>query len=389
MVGMLILLLVFAKWVAIPLALPRTNEACSNALLTVVRADNEGYPELRLDVGQAVKQFDPVAVLSNADRDPSRIARLKVEMATTRAEQGKRRRDLQVAKDLEQLAKQELEQYRRTLVAGLKASLQETEAKIKELTVKHQQSKRIVDICRRLGSSAAISRDEADRATETEAMSGNALEQAEASRRRIVIELEAAERNIFVQRESPIYLTWHLQMRLSIPQLETQLAETDERLAALEAHLQQIQVHDHRLAGSTVYSPVAGVVWHRNASSGPVTKGEWLVEIAQTQRQFVEALFPESHARSFYPGARAVIVFSGLPPFEGTVRAVRQPSPTDHDLACAIRLPRQLNQLTVLIDFKRPPTDASLLGRQCQVLVADRSNPAHGWAAKLFCLLRW
>jgi multidrug resistance efflux pump len=383
------LLLVFAKWVAIPLALPRTNDACSNAPLTVVRAENEGYAELQLDVGQTVKQGDTVAVLSNADLDPAQVARLKVELATARAEQGKRRSELQVAREQEQLANRELEQYRRTLIAGLKASLQETEAKIKELAVKHQQCKRVVDMCRRLGTSAAVSRDEQDRSLEAQAMAKNGLEQADAARKRIVIELEAAERNIFVQRESPIYLTWHLQLRLSIPQLEAQLAETEQRLAATEAQLKQIEEHADRLAGSTVRSPVSGVVWRRSTSWGPVPKGESLLEIAQTQRQFIEALFPESHARSFYPGARAVIVFSGLPPFEGTVRAVRQPSPTDQDAAWAIRLPRQLNQLKVLIDFRRPPSDASLLGRQCQVLIAESSNPAHGWAAKLFCLLRW
>jgi multidrug resistance efflux pump len=178
-------------------------------------------------------------------------------------------------------------------------------------------------------------------------------------------------------------------LQQSIPQLEAQLREAEERLAATEAELEQIEGHANRLAGSTVRSPYSGVVWRRNASWGPVAKGEPLFEIAQTERQFVEALFPESHARSLYPGARAVIVFSGLPPFEGTVRAVRQPSPTDHDFACAIRLPRRLNQLTVLIDFESPPSDASLLGRQCQVLAVGPSNPAHAWAAKLFCFLRW
>ena len=84
-----------------------------------------------------------------------------------------------------------------------------------------------------------------------------------------------------------------------------------------------------------------------------------LLEIAHTKGQFIEALFSESHARSLHPGARAVILFSGLPPFEGTVRAVRRPSPTDHDWTYAIRLPRRLNQLEVFIDLDRPPADAS------------------------------
>jgi multidrug resistance efflux pump len=389
LLGMLILVLVFAKWALIPIVLPMTNDAWPNAPLTVVRAENEGHAQVRLVVGQAVDQGDTVALLTNASLDPSRVARLRAELAMAKAEQRKRRSDLQVAKDLEQLVHRELEQYRKALIGSLRASLQETEARTKELTVAQQQSRRVLDMSRRLGNTAAISRDERDRAEEAEAMAGNRLQQSQASQERIRIQLEAAERKVFVQRESPIYLTWHLQVRQSIPQLEALLAETEERLAATEAELKQVEKHADQLAGSTVCSPVAGVVWRRNASWGPVAKGESLLEIAQTQGQFIEALFSESHARSLYPGARAVMVFSGLPPFEGTVRAVRQPSPTDHDWAYAIRLPRRLNQLEVLIDFDRPPSDASLLGRQCQVLAADPSNPTHCWAAKLFCFLRW
>jgi multidrug resistance efflux pump len=386
---MLILLLVFAKWVLIPVVLPMTNDAWPNAPLIVVRAENEGNAQIRPAVGQAVERGDTIAVLSNRGVDPSRLARLKAELAIANAEQSKRRSELQRAKDLEQLALRELENYRDALLACLRASLQQTDARIQELNVAHQRARRVLETSRRLGKSDAISRDERDRAIESEAMARKTLQQAEASRTRLVSEEEAAERNVFVQRETPIYLTYHLQLRQSIPQLQAELTETEKRLAATQAELSQIEEHANRLAGSTVCSPVPGVVWRRNASWGPVAKGEPLVEIAQTQGQFIEALFPERHARSLFAGARVVILFSGLAPFEGTVRAVRQPSPTDHDLASAIRLPRRLNQLEVLIDFDKPPTDASLLGRQCQVLAADPSSRAHAWAAKLYCLLRW
>jgi multidrug resistance efflux pump len=318
--------------------------------------------------------------------DPSRLARLKSEVELAKVEQKKRRDDLQLAKNLEQLAKEELDRYREMLIAGLKGSLHEAEARIKELTVAHQQSKRELDMNRRSG--AGVSRDERSKSEEHEAMARDRLQQAEACRDRIVNEIKAAEQNHFYHHD-PIYLTWHLQSRLSIPQLEHQLKETEERLAITKAELEQVEKHASELAGSTIRSPLAGVVWRRNASWGPVAKGESLLEIAQSQGQFIQAHFSESHARSLYPGARAVILFSGLEPFEGTVRAVRQPSPTDHDYEFAIRLPRRLNQLEVLIDFDTPPSDATLLGRQCQVLVADASSRAHGWAAKLFCLLRW
>ena len=387
MLGMLILLLVFARWVVMPIVFPMTNDAWPNAPLTVVRAPNEGNAQVRPDLGQTVEQGDPVAVLANSAVDPSRLARLRGDIARTEAERTKRRCELQTARDLEQLAKRQLEQYREMLIAGLTGSLLEADAKIKELTVKHQQAVRELDTYQKSG--AAVSRDERDRAVETEKMARNRLEQAQASRKRIVIQMEAAEQNIFIERDTPLYLEQYLRVRQSIPQLEAQLAETERQLTATQTELKEVEKHADQLAGSTVRSPVTGVVVRRNTSWGPVAKGESLVEVAHTQGQFIEALFPESYARSLYPGARAVIAFSGLRPVEGTVRAVRQPSPTDHDWTYAIRLPRRLNQLEVLIDFDRPPSDASLLGRQCQVLAADPSNPLHSWATKLFCLLRW
>jgi biotin carboxyl carrier protein len=387
--GMLIVLLVFAKWVLIPVVLPMTNDAWPNAPLVVVRAENEGDAQIRLAVGQAVEQGETVAVLSNRGVDPSRLARLKAEIAITKAERTKRQSELQVAKDLEQLADRELEQYRQALLTCLRASLQQTDAQIQELTAAHERSRKLLQTSRYLGKGDAVSREDLDRDIEAEAKARYGLQQAEASRLRLVSELEAAERNVFVQRETPIYLTFHLNLRQSIPQLQAELAETEKRLAATQTELAYNEEHAHRLAGSTVCSPVSGVVWRRSASWGPVAKGEPLVEIAQTEGQFIEALFPERHAQSFFSGAKVVILFSGLRPLRGTVRAVRQPSPTDHDWASAIRLPRRLNQLEVLIDFDKPPSDASLLGRQCQVLAADPSNVAHAWAAKLFCLLRW
>jgi multidrug resistance efflux pump len=387
MLGMLILLLVFARWVVIPIAFPVTNDAWPNANLTVITAPNEGNAQFRADVGQTIAQGDTVAVLSNSGVDPGRLARLKAEIAKAQAERTKHGCDLQTARELEQLAKQRLDEYRQMLIAELTASLDEADAKIKELTCKYQASRRVLDMYQRSGTAA--SRDERDRAAEAAAMARNSLEQAEASRKRLAIRKKAAEDNLFLERDAPLYLEQYLRVRQSIPQLETQLAQTDADLAAMAKELEAVEKHADQLAGGTISSPVSGVVVRRNTSWGPVAKGASLLEIAHTEGQFIEALFPVSHARSLYPGARAVIVFSGLPPFTGTVRAVRQPSPTDHEYTYAIRQTRRMNQLEVFIDFDQRPSDASLLGRQCQVLAADPSNPMHALASKLFCLLRW
>jgi cellulose synthase/poly-beta-1,6-N-acetylglucosamine synthase-like glycosyltransferase len=58
----------------------------------------------------------------------------------------------------------------------------------------------------------------------------------------------------------------------------------------------------------------------------------------------------------------------------GTVRCVRQPNPTDLNTPYAVRLPRRLDQVTLVIDLKDLPDDDSLLGRQCRILIVD-SDP--------------
>lgn len=389
-IGLAVCLLIFTNWVLIPVMWPRTSEAWPCARLIPFRAVNDGDAQVLQDVGEAVERGDAVVILSNAHADPSRMARLRSDLTKMKAEQNKRRRDLEVANTLARLSSLELEKYRITLIEHLAASAEEAKAKIDELTILHQQARRVLDMNQRLLTGRAISADEAARTAESEAYARSRLEQAQASRNRIVVELEAAKRSIYVQRDSPIYIPMALQMKQSVAMLEAQLAETNERFVALEAELDHNEAYAHRLAGSIMYSPISGVVWRRNTSQGPVARGECLLEIAEHQRMFIEAQFSEGHARSLYPGARAVIVLSGRAPLTGTVRAVRQPSPDDHDHSYAIRLPRRLNQLRVLIDCDEPLDDASLLGRQCHVQVSDPdANWFHWLATKLFCLLRW
>ena len=194
---------------------------------------------------------------------------------------------------------------------------------------------------------------------------------------------------MFVQRDSPIYLTWHMQGRLGIPQIEASVAHVKDRRAAIQAELVQIEAHAKRQAGCVVRTPVGGVVWRRTPARGSVSKGESLVEVAETRRMFIEAVFPEGHAQSLTPGARAVVVFRGLQPFEGRVEAVRQPSPTDQDAAYAIRLPRRLNQLKAVIVFEGARPDTALLGRPCSVMIPDPTTCGHDVAERIFIALRW
>jgi len=387
--GVALLLLVFLRWVVIPTGWPTTSEAWLQAPLVVVRADADGNVELGCQDGDLVEPGAHVATIANANVDPARVSHLKSALASVDAEHAKFCKDLESAQSFDRLSSCELAAYRRTLVAGLKLSLVEAESQIAECVVAHDQAKRVADLNRRAAATGAASEDERLRAIEAESIARTRLERARAVRDRFQVEIEAAEKNVFVQRESPIYLSFQMQGRLSIPQIEANVAHVKERRAAIQAELGQIEEYAKRQAGSIVRTPVGGVVWRRTPGRGSVSKGESLVEVAETRRMFIEAVFPEGHSQSLTPGVRAVVVFRGLPPFEGRVQAVRQPSPTDQDTAYAIQHPRRLNQLKAVITFEGARPDATLLGRQCSVMIPDSTTYGHDWAERLFIALRW
>src|SRR5260370_351255 len=107
--GMLVLLLVFARWVLIPMMFPMASVAWWNTLVVVVKSVYEGSAQVRLRVGQAVERGEKVADLFNSDVDPSQLAQLTNKLTMAKAEQRERRCALQAAKDFEQLAHSELE----------------------------------------------------------------------------------------------------------------------------------------------------------------------------------------------------------------------------------------------------------------------------------------
>jgi len=387
--GAALLVLVFLRWVVIPTGWPTTGEAWLQAPVVAVRTDADGEVELTCREGDVVEPDSPLAAVVNANVDPGRVAHLRSALAGLEAEGAKVGKDLEAARAFDRLSGRELDAYRRTLVAGLKLALLEADAQVVECGVAFEQAKRAEDLQRRAAVAGAASDDERMRAVENEKTAKARLDRAKAARDRVALEIEAAEKNVFVQRESPIYLAWHVQGRLGIPQIEANLAHVHDRRDALRVELDRIEEHAKRQAGGVIRAPVGGVVWRRSPTRGTVSKGESLVEIAETRLMFVDAVFPEGHAPALAPGSRAVVVFRGLPPFEGRVQAVRHPSPTDQEGAYAIKLPRKMNQVKAVIAFEGARPDAALLGRQCTVMVPDPSTPGHDYAERLFIALRW
>jgi multidrug resistance efflux pump len=367
--GAAVLMALLVNWVATPAFFPKTSDAWMNAPIAVVRAEVEGAARVERNLGEAVKKGDALAHMANDNRNEAAVWRLRTERSNLQAELARGMADINLAEDLRKLSTAELEKYAGRLIADLTLSLEAAEAKIAGDTTAFSQAARVADLTRVLAREAIASRDARDTAVEEADIAQRKLEQSRAERSAIANQLAAARERVFMQRDSPIYLTWALQVQQSLPAIRAKVLETSARLAAAERELGLLESYTRRVNSGAVLSPADGVIWRVNASSGVVGKGEPLFEIAETRRQFVEAHFQESLAKSIYPGARAVIQFSGLPTMTGIVRAFRQSSPTDLDGAYAMKLARRLNQINVYIDLDQSIANDALLGRQCRVLL--------------------
>jgi multidrug efflux pump subunit AcrA (membrane-fusion protein) len=386
--GAVLVCFLLVNWLAVPAFVPKTSEAVVNAPITSQRAESEGAIRIAHQVGDTVKKGDILASSANTYLNEAPVWRLKTAKANLEAELARVLADLDIVKRLRDTSRQELDKYRASLMQELTISQKQTEAKIAELTAVRDQSMRLAELNRTLSQDGAGARDTYYRAAEDVAIAERRLEQGRAEKEGIANQLAATARDVFIQRDSPIYLTLYMQFQQSVSATEAKVAETKSRLEAAICELDQADSFERRLAGGAVISPVAGVIWRVNASSGPLAKGEPLFEIAEAQHAFIEAQFQESFSASLYPGAKAIINVSGLPPLTGTVRAFRQTSPTDLDNAYAMRLPRRLNQLKVYIDIDRSMLIAPLVGRQCRVLVADRNARPFTAKSPFFSLTR-
>ena len=224
------------------------------------------------------------------------------------------------------------------------------------------------------------------------------MQQGRAEKDRIANELEAARRNVFIQRDSPIYLLWSLHVQHSVPLIEARIVECEGRLAATKAEAQDLM---SRAQANDIPSPVSGIIWNRNPTSGFIAKGESIVEVAEApEGEIIEAQFQEIFAEYLVPKKASVAIkVSGVDKvFWGTVEAVRQSNPTEVDNTYAIRLPRRLNQLRVFIKFAPPADDnfkerfpdGIMLGRQCRVLVVRPGfHLLEGVAVQLFSFFGW
>jgi multidrug resistance efflux pump len=366
-------------WLAVPFFFPVTSQAVVNARMVQVRTPIDGEAAGILhEIGDVVELGDPLLRVVSRQADTSHMGELVTRRAALISEHERLSSELAEATRARAECLANTKRFYQELVNSLKASLLEANARIQTAKVQREAAHVRTTRAEHLVSLQMGADNELDTAREGEAVAVKRIEEGEASRSKLEQELRAAEKGFLFQREAPYFEQHANELASKIPQYEGQMKEVNEKLAAAEKELQEEEHRVARLSEAAVTAPVAGAVWKRDVELGQVVKQhENLLEIADPETIFVEALLHQSHLNALMPGNRAVVKLTDGRVLNGRVRAVRTLGGADTESSFAVNLPcRDVKQVRVLIDFDPALRDASLIGRHARVMIVDEQPGA-------------
>ncbi len=361
-------------WLAVPFFFPVTSQAVVNARMVQVRTPIDGEAEGVLhEIGDTVEAGAPLLRVVSRRVDASHEAELVTRRAALVSDQERLRGELEEALRMRDECLANTKRFYHELVSSLKASLQEADARVQTAKVQRDAAHVRTTRAERLASLQTGADSELDTAREAEAVAIKRIEEDEASRSKLEKELQAAEKGFLFQRDAPYFEQRANELASKIPELKGQLKEIDEKRAAAENELQEERSHVVRMSETEVAAPVAGTVWKRDVQLGQVVKQhENLLEIADPETIFVEALLHQSYLNTVGPGSRAVVKLTDGRVLNGRVRAVRTLGGADTEASFAVNLPcHDVKQVRVLIDFDPVVPNAALIGRHARVFIVD------------------
>ncbi|HVS37808.1 MAG TPA: HlyD family efflux transporter periplasmic adaptor subunit [Gemmataceae bacterium] len=361
-------------WLVVPLLFPVTSQAVVNARMVQVRAPIDGAAgDIFHDIGDVVQAGDPLLKVVSSRADTSHLAELTARRSMLAAQRERVASDLETATRTREECRAATRRFYKELVSSLKDSLAEAEARAEAARLgteaAHVRTARAVRLAvQQVGADSDLDAVRAD-----ESVAVKQYQQVEAARAKLEKELHAAEQGFLFQRDAPSFEQRADDLDAKIPQMQAELKETEDKLAAADKELQDEQRRVDRLSEAAVASPVSGAVWKRNGEPGQAVKQqENLLEIADRDTIFVEALLPQSHLNTIAAGCRAVVRLTDGRVLNGHVRAVRTLGGSDTEASFAINLPcPDVKEVRVLIDFDPGIRDAALIGRHARVLIVD------------------
>ena len=387
-------LLLLALWFwALPFFFPVTSRAVVNARIVQVRAPIGGeVTALAPAVGDRVAEGEAVMRVTGRNVEISHLTVARSRHGELVARRARLVAELAHTAEAEAACRKDLERYTRAMVDSLGATSREGRARVKVAELEYEAVDRRVgrsrDLTDRGAGGAAELADTRDAATVAKAR----IDLERAGLGRTEAELEAVGQELFVTRDAPVFQLQARELAFKMPRLRADIAEVNELLKTAARAVQEEEERVRGLSDAPVRAPLAGVVWKRPGGLNQVVdRNETVLEVADQNTVFVEALIHQRYLTTVVPGCRATVCLTGGATLAGRVQAVRTSNTAEAEARYAVSLldgdPRQVK---VIIKLDEAAPDVSLIGRHVRVLISGADpDPVEQGVDWLFTRLRF
>jgi multidrug resistance efflux pump len=216
----------------------------------------------------------------------------------------------------------------------------------------------------------------------TQAAATTRCEMAAARLRRLQIEMESANKGVFLRdgaNDVPYSQQQRDRLLLRRQELETQALE-GSRSERIAAEIAEERTRLDRLSHVDLFMPADHVVWAVAASPGStVTEGQTILDLASCARRFVAVELPEREFERIKAGDAADVRLIGSDEWrQGTVRQVRGSAARTDDRLLAAQVPVP-NPGSITVEVGLPQLESAVqqnsfcnIGRLAEVRFAGR-----------------
>jgi multidrug resistance efflux pump len=333
--------------------------------------------ELRVEAGTAVRTEEQLAHVQDPRASQTEVQRLRTALATAQASQEQVVRELELQRRLvgefqqDASNQQRLETSRNTNdLAQLRADLarERQELAFSERDVKRQEA---------LFQAGAVSATVVDRARTSVDQNREQLRAVEARIRAQTNRLQAAERNLNLDRTrggtDPLPRLQEARLRLAI--LQGNRSAGQRRAKGLEAQLKAAEALYLRQSSVWLQAPIPAVVWRVQARTGDTLRPQQpVLRLVNCRNRWVSTYVSESDLTRLRIGSRAKIDLIGEAlDLEGEVDLIRSgvgrlSGTADEPAPLPINLARE-SQVRVRIDsdMPAPPRNLCFVGYSARV----------------------
>jgi HlyD family secretion protein len=371
-------------WAFFPyLAYRVAPSAFVNAELVRVAAPMAGRLTRDLpSMGHVIKEPANVPLVVALSLDRRHLLELERQSAVGQERAELARRQIAEIDEADRELKRRTEAYRSGMVERLAQELQETTAERTGCLAEVHQRREVGSRMEQLVKSGTASEIRSAEALATQAAATTRCEMAAARLHRLQIEMESANRGVFLRdgyNDAPYSQQQRDRLQLRRQELETQALE-GSRSERIAAEIAEERNRLDRLSHVDLFMPANHVVWAVSASPGStVTEGQTILDLASCARRFVAVELPEREFERIKAGDAADVRLIGSDEWhQGVVRQVRGSAARTDDRLLAAQVPVP-NPGSITVEVGLPQLETAVqqnsfcnIGRLAEVRFAGR-----------------